>query len=83
MKIKITQEDINNGIKHDGHYCPLALAVKRVLLKEDVFVSPSAVITNKHIFALPIIAKIFIEKFDEKGKNIVFPFEFELKNECT
>jgi hypothetical protein len=40
MKIKITQEDIDNGVKACRKYCPIGLAITRVLGIKEISVEP-------------------------------------------
>jgi hypothetical protein len=40
MKIKITQEDINNGVRACRKYCPIGLAITRELGIKEISVEP-------------------------------------------
>jgi hypothetical protein len=79
MKIKVTQEDIDNGQRKSCSCCPVALAMKRVL-DIDVKVGDNKfVLTSSDEFTileLPKEARIFIDAFD--NDELVEPFEFEI-----
>ncbi len=79
MKITVTQKDIKNG-KHNAAYCPIALAVDRVLGSKETIVGTNFVATHNGLMDLPLKAKRFIEKFDA-GKPVKgFTFKLKLKN---
>lgn len=88
MKIKVTQQDIDVGLKGDATLCPIARAVNRVLadgyhakvFEKLIMVGPSNNPHNSSLWALlrmPAVAKHFIYDLDICGK-IVHPFSFDI-----
>lgn len=82
VKIQVTQEDINNGIKFKCESCPVALAIKR-LLKPNVKVLVGDIIsfmTNDSSEWKDVVTPErvwdFLVQFD--NKRPVQPFSFEL-----
>lgn len=75
--IKVTSEDIRNGMKYDCNSCPIVLAIRR-------YVTPGSLVSvtsylakiGANSYRLSITAQIFIYNFDNDIK--VEPFEFEL-----
>ena len=73
--IKVPQECIDNGIKNDPNYCPIALAIRNVVGKDlSIDVSIDEIRIEDRTY--PISFADFITSFD-KGLNVE-PFEFEL-----
>jgi hypothetical protein len=80
--IKVTQEDINKGCVKDASNCPIALAIRREFPEDDhvtvdtwrirVYDGSGRYTTHN----TPMIAKIFITRFDSHLH--VEPFEFDL-----
>lgn len=77
IKIKVTQEHINNGIKCSGVRCPIALALN---FAGDIFVDECYIddIDGNRRFNTPPEASAFVSKFD--AGFAVEPFEFELSD---
>lgn len=79
MKIEITDADIDNGRPGNAFECPIAMAVKRICPDwRDVTVDGDVIRIVRaypEVHALPIEAKQFIVRFDDKFP--VFPFTFE------
>lgn len=71
MLIKVTEEDIKNGVRHLCQKCPVSLAIKRAIKKDDVVVAGSR--TRKQ---LPDKVIKLIALYDQ-GYSIS-PFEFEI-----
>jgi hypothetical protein len=79
MRIRVTQECINDGVQCDCRACPVALAIRRKYPKRDVSVYRDEMLL-RHPYrkiSLPQRACDFITAFDE-GMPIK-PFSFELK----
>lgn len=76
MIIKVTQDDIWNGIKDDCCNCPVALAIGRRFPVESVAVRSLAITIGGIKFPLPVHVWQWIRKFDTGCA--VEPFEFEL-----
>lgn len=78
MKIEVTQEDIDHGIKGDCDLCPIARAVHRHIPTARVGIT--VIRLNRMSFScidLPEEARNFIHLFDHGMK--VIPFEFEVE----
>ena len=76
MKIKVTQEHIDNGLRSDCYYCPIALALKDATgfnwYVGSIYIgNESTVIT-----LLSNTTKDFIWRFDIAA--MVIPFEFDI-----
>lgn len=86
IKVKVTQEHINEGVPGKPCKCPIALAI-REQGNEDVSVSPWNVAFflpngDKLYYRLPYEAQQFIKNFDSSVNRIYAkPFEFELSEE--
>jgi hypothetical protein len=84
MKIKVTQDHIDNG-SIDPRACPVALAIreagfpKACVLSVQVWLDPNQ--TTRSAIKLPRHTRHFIEAFDE-GDHVE-PFEFDLPTEAT
>ena len=86
MKIKVTQKDIDKGLKSTCYYCPVALAFKRKI-KSEIPCGVAVNAKNIHHFHgkswdrynLPKEAKKFIQRFD--NDQSVKPFSFEIKKD--
>jgi hypothetical protein len=87
MKIKITQEDINKGVRGDSSHCPIAHAFcrngyngvrveARRIYPYGYTYDPSNVFKNKFII-MPDIGHDFVVNFD--SNNRVEPFEMEVE----
>lgn len=85
--IKVTNEDIENGVPFDGLRCPIALAFRRKFSKvinqfEDVVIGrcTSTVSINGSLvfFRLPKHAISFINRFDKTQTGIQFRFMAEV-----
>ncbi len=80
MKIEVTTEDIAKGVREDCHGCPIALACKRLGVR-DVAVEREAVVYRNYEgewdeASMPEVGEAFIEAFDA-GRDVE-PFSFEL-----
>jgi hypothetical protein len=77
MKIEVTQQNINDGRKHNCTSCPIALAIYQAT-GEEAAVSCFRTYLGEDCagIALPSSAALFIERFDA-GKS-VSPFSFDL-----
>ena len=80
--IRVTQEDIDNGVRTNCFNCPLSLAVKRSLNAVSADVSRWCIefklasgLAGR--FVLPKEAVDFVRGFDSDKK--VEPFEFEIE----
>lgn len=90
MLIKVSQDNIYDGKREDGEWCPIALAIRAACpdVPKDFNVGDKLLASQKRYvmwrgqkFILPEAAGIFIEKFD--NGRMVAPFEFELPGfEC-
>lgn len=76
MKIKVTKEHIDKGVKGSWDCCPIALAIKEQLNIESIEVNDELISTQERDYRTPLSCVNFMEKFDEGDP--VTPFEFEL-----
>ena len=72
MKIQITQDDIDFGIKKSCTHCPLALCLKRYY--DTVQIKNFEVTVNDVVLVMSRKLQQFVSDFDEN--KIVEPFEF-------
>lgn len=87
MRVKVTQEHINRGLRRDCNKCPIALAIinrkniSYVRVEETiVYVARLSKVNkiNRSLYLLPSEAIKFIKTFDS-GSEVVKPFSFEMK----
>jgi hypothetical protein len=84
MKVKITQDDIDNGIAWDCHHCPLANAINRARgFIRRFFLGPAVIQTYRYKLCLlgkwrvlPDRAMAWTNDFDHGMK--VNPTELEI-----
>lgn len=82
MKIQVTQDDIDRGVRGNVCFCPVALAVKRAT-SETVYVSGMRIRiikkANGKALEAPTPSEVscFIAAFDHYAT--VEPFEFDLE----
>jgi len=81
MIVKVTQEDIDSGLKSNCCECPIALAMKRISSMPSVgrLYASCSVNSVRYWGVLPLAAKEFIHLFDDGFP--VKPFEFEINFE--
>ena len=84
MKIKVTQKDIDKGLRSSCYYCPIAHAFKRAVKNNndcDSYVCTSYIVyrpdDKRNRYELPKEARKFIKRFDHYQP--VEPFSFEIK----
>lgn len=77
MKIEVTQDDINRGIRSSYCECPIALALQRKLSISDIEVGDTSICVNKIKYRHTDETLDFISEFDEG--EYVEPFTFELE----
>ena len=88
MKIQVTQQDIDNGLKGLCTHCPVALAFKRVIQGGSVEVGDAAYIFPYNfdgptvMITLPEFVHKFIRAFDSGNKVEPFEFECEVDKRC-
>jgi len=83
MKIRGTQEHINQGLRMDARQCPVALALsEQVGGHASVGLNSACAGTypNPQGFKLPRSAQRFISAFDHESRKAVEPFNFRLKS---
>lgn len=89
MKLDITQEHIDKGIRGSFESCPIALAAKKECPGKRIHINSATIraydITDDNdretglIYWLPVAARDFIQAFD--GREPVKPFSFEITEE--
>jgi hypothetical protein len=84
MKIKVTQKDIDKGVRSSCYCCPIAHAFKRAVKNNnelDCCVTSSYIVyrpdDKRDRYKLPKEARKFIKRFDHCQP--VEPFSFEIK----
>ena len=75
MLIKVTQQDIELGMRFSSLRCPVACAIKRAA-DAAVAVGATSVIIYDQRLPLPAVAELAIRDFD--AGRVILPFEFEL-----
>lgn len=79
-RIEVTAEDIAHGRRNSPYSCPIARAASRVLVGPDVVVDGIYIeFGEDQLVELPVKAKWFAAKFDEKGRAAVKPFGFTVR----
>lgn len=82
VRVRVTQEDIDAGVRDDCNRCPLALAVMRAVPQAKMAVVTYASVklvmdaTTLVTAKLPDRATLAIVEFDSSGT--MSPFEFDL-----
>ena len=81
MKIKVTQDDIDNGDRKNAYSCAVALACMRAGIKSPKVDTDEINEINEHggsqrTWDTPRMVARFIERFDDRRP--VKPFSFEL-----
>lgn len=82
MKVIVTQDHINNGMKNCTKLCPIALALREHGVAPSVGASHAGLYIDNGFWyrgRLPDAAQLFVARFDEGDK--VEPFEFDLELE--
>ena len=77
MKIKVTKNDIKNGLRKSCCKCPVALALKRQTEYKKIFIGAWFFDLDGKIVSVPESVRNFIVKFDREFD--VEPFSFTLK----
>ncbi len=81
LKITVTQEDIDNGIRSNGHFCPIAKACSRLGYRPNALPDHIELHCQKTGQSLvgktPPVAREFMGTFD--SIRHVEPFEFEME----
>jgi len=82
MKITVSQDHIDNGIKADCGACPVALALYEVIPNKVIVVYPEYVKISRETAFLPRHVTNFIRNFDTtEHPKWLEPFDFELDYE--
>lgn len=87
MKISVTQDDIDKGIRLLSDSCPVAIAMNRCGFVRSAAYKTYLIWNHRGTFsgwngmATPLLVKEFITKFDEG--QAVSPFEFDLDERET
>lgn len=81
MRVTVTQKHINKG-RVDAFHCPISLAIKdkqhkiaQTMYTNCWIFNPKRGFSDRYV--LPVIAQVFVNRFDNKER--VEPFEFEMK----
>ena len=76
MKITVTQDDIDNGIRRSCRDCPIALALRRRFPSADIHVDGYGIAIEDGRAFVPLLARRFADDFDN-GRPVC-PFELEI-----
>lgn len=86
IKVTVTDEDIDRGVRRDCDWCPVARAVKRALYGKpgDTLIPDGPVKVNQFRIEIdggrmvaPLKVSQFVEDFD--NEKAVSPFEFVIE----
>jgi hypothetical protein len=91
MKIKVTQEDIQQGYRGQATNCPVALAVGRILHRPigDIIISPIlddwwvSIYPEETRHTLPKEVGLKIGVYDRYSEMEPFEFELDVPNNTT
>ncbi len=84
ITIAVSEADIENGIPNNPAHCPVAVALQRLLQRDDVSVTGPTVHIGEHLtYKLPTAAKDFIAEFDSGNYAYARAFSFDLTDEIT
>jgi hypothetical protein len=67
LHIRVTQRDTNRGVQGDSFHCPVALAIKRALKADGVWVREVIIVTkgrSRQTYATPPEVEGFVESYD-------------------
>ena len=67
LHIRVTQRDIERGVQGDSFRCPMALAVRRALKADTVWVREVIIVTkagSQQTYATPPEVEGFVESYD-------------------
>lgn len=78
ITVRVTQADINTGLRESAVSCPVARALARAV-EGDVSVGPCYVMVNGKERNLSRHAAAWISRFDKHGRRAVKPFTFKLR----
>jgi hypothetical protein len=84
MRIRVTQQDIDQGVQGINFRCPVARAIKRVFKATEVWAREIIIVTKagvKQTFATPPEVQDFIERYDSAVLEFESPrpFSFTLE----
>lgn len=77
MIVKVTKQDIENGLRCDVHNCPIAQALNRQSKASDIWVWSRTAVVDDVKYHLPSKAQEFIQFFDMG--YVLEPFQFNLQ----
>ena len=78
-KIRVTAENINNGIRLRCMHCPIALAAKEAGLDGAIVMNKFIVVAGYEQISLPPEATAFIRDFDIGEKVVPVSFTVEVR----
>lgn len=78
MKIIVTKNDIEQGVRRNHAHCPIALALKRRFPRQTVSVCLGHAQVGPNLYKLPWGVEDFIMRVDDKLP--VEPMAFELNS---
>ena len=83
MRITVTRKDIEEGVQGNSFHCPVALAVRRALKADTVWVREIIIVTkaeSQQTFVSPPEVEDFVERYDSAILEFESPqpFSFNL-----
>lgn len=76
LRVRVTRADIQNGEIESPTMCPIARAIRRLGTKKGISVVPYQIEIGDAVFAMPLPAMSFMDRFDDG--LAVEPFSFTL-----
>ena len=79
MRIRVTQQDIDEGVQSNCFHCPVALAIKRAFKAAEVWVREIIIVRkagSQRTYVTPTAAVDFIERFDSAMLEFESPKPF-------
>lgn len=82
LEVQVTQEDITRGRRCNAGDCPIARAIRRITLEQDVFVVAYAAYVGGERYSLPTEAIKFVWDFDMDHPVDPLKFKMETSYGC-
>ena len=87
VTIRVKDEDIKQGIRRNGSFCPVALAARRILgTKVITNRYQLSIVPNNHTtikYPAPVEVTEFVDAFDADKKVEPFAFEIDMNKGVT
>lgn len=76
--VKVTKADIENGVREESRYCPVALALRRTFKTRSISAGPGILDIREQCVWTPERVSCFIRDFDKSKPVKSFQFTLEL-----